>query len=167
MTPADVTPSRLRWRAGALALLIVAVDQLAKLWAVAALEGTAGRTILADVLRLDLARNSGAAFSFGAGRATWVFTLLAAAVVLGMIWFFPRLTGVRTRAAAVLLMGGATGNLIDRLVRSPGAGNGHVVDYIHVRNFPIFNVADICITVAAALFVLASLATGKPAEGQS
>jgi signal peptidase II len=86
-----------------------------------------------------------------------LFTLIAVAVVVVIVRTLPRL---RSRAWAVtlgLLLGGATGNLIDRLVRAPGVGRGWVVDFIHLPHFATFNVADSAITVGALLAVLLSL----------
>lgn len=137
--------------------VIVTADQLVKVAAVKELQHGNGVSLIGDWFSLVLTRNPGAAFSFGAGGSTWVFTLLAITVVAGTVWFFPRLSSATTRAAATLLIGGATGNLLDRLLRSPGFGKGHVVDYIKIGNFPIFNIADMSITAAAGLFVISAL----------
>lgn len=157
MTAPTASPGRARQSLLLAAVPLLALDQATKVIAVGTLEGGAGVRLLGDVLRLDLTRNSGAAFSFGAGGATWAFTVLAAGVVAGFIWYAPTLTGQRSRLAAALLVSGASGNLLDRLLRSPGPGRGHVVDFIHIRSFPIFNCADMCITAAACLFILVAL----------
>lgn len=139
-----------------LALVTVVLDATTKALVVARLEGHAPIHVLGDLLVLDASRNSGAAFSFAEG-ATIVFTLIAAVVVVVIVRTLPRL---RSRSWAVtlgLLLGGATGNLVDRLLRSPGFGRGWVVDFIHVRWFATFNVADSAITVGALLAVLLSL----------
>jgi signal peptidase II len=141
---------------------MVVVDQATKLLAVKHLEFHSGVAVLGDVLRLDLVRNSGAAFSLGAGGSTWLFTALAVLVVAGMLWSFPRIGTMRARIAAVLIMGGAAGNLIDRLLRAPGVGRGHVVDFVHIHGFPIFNVADMSITCGAVLFALTALWPHQP-----
>ena len=144
---------------------LIVLDQVTKAIAVARLEGASGVALLGDVLRLDLTRNSGAAFSFGAGGATWVFTVLAVGVVAAFIWYAPALTDPRSRLGAALLVAGASGNLIDRLFRSPGVGRGHVVDFIHIRDFPIFNCADMCITAAAFVFIVIALRPAARATG--
>lgn len=153
----EVPAAGLRRRALGYASAIVVADQLVKVFAVQQLQNSSGVSVLGEWLSFVLARNSGAAFSFGAGGATWVFTTLAIAVVVGTVWFFPRINDSRARTAATLLIGGASGNLLDRLFRSPGVGQGHVVDYIKIQDFPIFNIADMCITAAALLFVITSL----------
>jgi signal peptidase II len=146
-----------------LALLTVVLDAATKVLVVARLEGHAPVRLPGGVVTLEASRNSGAAFSFAEG-ATIVFTLIAAVVVVVIVRTLPRL---RSRAWAVtlgLLLGGATGNLIDRLLRSPGFGRGWVVDFIDVRWFASFNVADSAITVGALLAVLLS-ARGVEVDG--
>jgi signal peptidase II len=139
-----------------LALLTVALDAATKVLVVARLEGHEPVRLLGGVLTLEASRNSGAAFSFAQG-ATVVFTVIAAVVVVVIVRTLPRL---RSRAWAVtlgLLLGGAAGNLVDRLLRAPGVGRGWVVDFIHLEHFATFNVADSAITVGAVLAVLLSL----------
>ena len=157
MTVPTASPGRARRAVLLAAAPLIVLDQVTKAVAVARLEGASGVRLLGDVLRLDLTRNSGAAFSLGAGGATWAFTLLAAGVVVAFMVYAPALTGARSRLAAGLLVAGACGNLLDRLFRSPGFGRGHVVDFIHIRDFPIFNCADMCITAAACLFIVTAL----------
>jgi signal peptidase II len=139
-----------------LALLTVLLDAGSKALVVARLEGHPPVRLLGGLLSWQVSRNSGAAFSFAQG-ATVLFTLIAAAVVVVIVRTLPRL---RSRAWAVtlgLLLGGATGNLLDRLLRAPGVGRGWVVDFIHLPHFATFNVADSAITVGALLAVLLSL----------
>jgi signal peptidase II len=139
-----------------IALVTVALDAATKVLVVAHLEGRDPVHVLDDVLTLQVSRNSGAAFSFAQG-ATVLFTLIAAAVVVVIVRTLPRL---QSRAWAVtlgLLLGGAVGNLVDRLTRAPGVGRGWVVDFIHVEYFATFNVADSAITVGALLAVLLSM----------
>jgi len=139
-----------------LALLTVAVDAASKAVVVARLEGHDPIHLLGGLLTLEVSRNSGAAFSFAQG-ATVVFTLIAVAVVVVIVRTLPRL---RSRAWAVtlgLLLGGATGNLVDRLLRAPGVGRGWVVDFVHLKYFATFNAADSAITVGALLAVLLSM----------
>lgn len=139
-----------------LALLTVALDAATKVLVVARLEHREPVEVLGGLVTFDVSRNSGAAFSFAQG-ATVVFTVIAAVVVVVIIRTLPRL---RSRGWAVtlgLLLGGALGNLIDRLLRAPGVGRGAVVDFISLPHFATFNVADSAITVGAVLAVLLSL----------
>ncbi len=135
---------------------VLAVDQLTKVWAVAALSDRAPIHVVDGLLRLDLVRNSGAAFSMATG-STWVFTVIAIVVAVVIIRIARRLGSTGWAVALGLLLGGAVGNLVDRLTRSPGFGLGHVVDFIELPHFPVFNVADSCIVTAAALIALLGL----------
>jgi signal peptidase II len=127
---------------------VVAVDQLTKTWALSALAG--GPRHVLWTLQLNLSFNSGAAFGLGRGMAP---LLLAAGV--GVLLFLARysrhLTGTLPTVALALVVGGAAGNLVDRLVRGHG---GSVIDFIDFQWWPIFNVADMAIVVGASLLVL-------------
>jgi signal peptidase II len=139
-----------------LASLTIALDQVSKWLVVELLEGESPVRVLGGVLSLDVSRNSGAAFSFAQG-ATVIFTLVAAVVAVVIIRTLPRLRSTGWAVTLGLLLGGAVGNLIDRLFRAPGVGRGAVVDFLHVPHFATFNVADSAITVGAALAVLLSV----------
>lgn len=139
-----------------IALLTVTLDVATKLLVVATLEGKRTVELLGGLLTLRVSRNSGAAFSFAEG-ATVVFTLVAGAVVVVILRVLPRLRSMGWALTLGLLLGGAIGNLIDRLLRAPGAGRGAVVDFLSVPHFATFNVADSGITVGAVLAVLLSL----------
>ncbi|MDX6373231.1 MAG: signal peptidase [Nocardioidaceae bacterium] len=148
-------PSRARVRALLLAVfaLLYAVDQASKWLAVDRLTGKPDKHLVGDVLVLHLTRNAGAAFSTGTGY-TELFSCVAVAAVLVVLWLS---RGVRNAVWAIgfgLLLAGITGNLTDRLVRAPGVLRGHVVDFLMLPHWPIFNVADMCINVAAALILL-------------
>ena len=151
---ASSTPRRLWY----LALVIVAVpvyvaDQLTKAWATANLQPDQPRELIGSVLQLNLIRNSGAAFSIGTG-ATWILTAIACSVV-AFILFFARRLGSRGWALALgLLLAGSLGNLTDRMFRAPGPGRGHVVDFVQLPHYPIFNVADSAIVSAALLIAV-------------
>lgn len=135
------------------AAVAYALDQVTKALAVALLAPGEVVPLVGDLLGLRLVRNPGAAFSFASG-ATWVFTLIAAVVVVAVLRTARRL-GSRTWALALgLLLAGAAGNLTDRLLRAPGVARGHVVDFLELPNWPIFNIADTAICTAAALVVL-------------
>jgi signal peptidase II len=136
--------------------VVVIVDVVSKTLVVDRLEHRVGGLRLGPVLTLEVSRNSGAAFSFAQG-ATVVFTLVAVAVVVVIIRTASRLRSSAWALTLGLLLGGAVGNLLDRLLRAPGPGRGAVVDFIHVPHFAVFNAADSAITVGAVLAVLLSL----------
>jgi signal peptidase II len=104
--------------------------------------------IIEGVLQLRVLRNFGAAFSIGSG-ATWLFTAVAVVVTVVVVRTARTLTSSRWALALGALLGGALGNLIDRLLREPGGGRGGVVDYLDVPWFSVFNFADIALTFAA------------------
>lgn len=111
----------------------------------------------------SLHHNPGAAFSMGV-QLTVLLSVLALGVAIAMIgWVLPRVRTGLAAAACALLTAGVLGNLTDRLLRAPGPLRGHVVDFISVRWFAIFNVADICITSAAVLLVLWSIRNDRRA----
>ena len=135
---------------------VVVLDQVAKAIAVATLEGEPSVEVLGQWLQLTFVRNSGAAFSLAGS-----YTILISALAIGVSFFIVR--SARTLSStwwAVVLgaiLGGALGNLIDRLFRSPGPFRGHVVDFLQLPHCPIFNVADMSLVGAAILAVLLSL----------
>jgi signal peptidase II len=90
--------------------------------------------------------------------ATWLLTVVAIAVVVVIVRISRRLGSRGWAAALGFLLGGALGNLTDRLVRPPGVFRGHVIDFLEFPHWPIFNLADSSITVAAVLIALLSLA---------
>jgi signal peptidase II len=137
------------------ALITVALDAVTKLLVVEHLEGKRTVHVLGDALQLVVSRNSGAAFSFATGM-TFVFTAVAVAVVVYVARILPRLQSLLWALALGLIVGGALGNLVDRLTRAPGFGKGAVVDFLYVPHFATFNVADSGITVGAALAILLS-----------
>jgi signal peptidase II len=154
---ADVrsVPSRLRIRVllfGTFGVLY-AVDQATKWLAVDRLTGKPDRDLLGDLLVLHLTRNPGAAFSTGTSH-TELFTVLAVLAVLVVLWLSRRLGSRAWAIAFGFLLAGILGNLTDRIFRAPGVLRGHVVDFLMLPHWPIFNVADMCINVAAALILV-------------
>ncbi|WP_432496199.1 signal peptidase II [Kineococcus gypseus] len=139
-----------------LALSVYALDQVTKVLAVAHLEPGVRRPLLGEVLQLHLIRNPGAAFSFATG-ATWVFTAVALAVVVAVLVLARRLRSTGWAAALGFLLAGAAGNLTDRLLRQPGFARGHVVDFLELPSWPVFNVADASICCAAVLIAVMTL----------
>ena len=140
----------------AVALVALVLDVLTKVLVVAELEGQRTVELLGGQLLLRVSRNPGAAFSFAEG-ATVVFTLVAVIVVVVILRIARRLRSTPWALALGLLLGGASGNLVDRLLRSPGVGRGAVVDFIDFQVWPSFNVADSAIVCGGALAVVLSL----------
>ena len=138
------------------AATVLVADQATKAAAVATLEGKPARHLIGSVLQLSLVRNPGAAFSVGTGM-TIVFTAFAGVISVVIVRTARRLTHRGYALALGAMLGGALGNLIDRLFRWPGALRGHVVDFIELPNFPLFNVADSAIVCAAILIGVLSL----------
>ncbi len=129
------------------------IDFVTKAWALDSLSAQP-REIIGSLLRFTLVHNSGAAFSFATGF-TIGFSLLAFAVVIAVIYYAPKITSSGWRIAIGLLLGGVLGNLTDRIFREPSFLSGHVIDWIQIPNFPVFNIADIAISTAALIsFVL-------------
>lgn len=132
---------------------LLAADQLAKVWAVAALSDGRRIDLLGWVFGLRLTYNPGAAFGTG-GAFTPVITVIALVAALVVVRLSFR---VRDRFWAVglgCLLAGVVGNLCDRLFRAPGVFRGHVVDFLELPNWPIFNIADVCINVAAVVIIV-------------
>lgn len=135
-------------------------DFLTKIWALSALTSSP-RKILGTNLQLILVKNSGAAFSF-ATSFTILFSLLALAVVAAITYYAPRITSQGWLISLGLLLGGVLGNLTDRIFRQPGFLNGSVIDWIQIPHWPVFNMADSAITVAALFALSLSLRNISP-----
>ncbi len=141
----------------AVAIAVVTADRLAKLWALAELPAGVPVRVVGDLLIFQRVDNSGAAFSLASG-STWVFSIIATAVVVFLVWFARRIRSVAWAILFGLLLGGTLGNLIDRLTRPPGFGVGHVVDFLRIPVLQaIFNIADTAIVTSMCLFVLLTL----------
>jgi signal peptidase II len=140
-----------------LAAFVLAADQLTKWWAESALVANAPTIpVVGDLLGIRLIYNPGAALSIASGY-TWILTIVVTVVVVFIIRAIGRLGSRGWAAALGLLLGGAVGNLVDRLVREPGFARGHVVDFIDYAGFFVGNVADIAVVSAAVLIALLSL----------
>jgi signal peptidase II len=140
----------------AVAVTAFALDLISKTIVVATLSNRPPVRLLGGFLTLTLLRNPGAAFSIGTSM-TIVFTLIAAGVVIYIIRIARNLRSAAWAVTLGLLLGGASGNLGDRIFRSPGWFRGHVVDWIELPHWPVFNVADSCICCGGALVVLLAL----------
>lgn len=151
----DLPPLRLRTLL-TLAVVLFALDLLTKCIVVATITPGEPIPIIGDFARFALVRNPGAAFSMATGM-TWLLTLVALGVVIGVIRIGRKLRSLWWAIGLGMVLGGAVGNLADRLFRAPGPLQGHVVDFIAVGSFPVFNVADSSIVCGAALLVVATL----------
>jgi signal peptidase II len=147
------TPARHRLLFVAVAVGAYALDLATKLLAVAHLRPDRPVDVVGGLLRLDLVRNPGAAFSTGTSY-TLVLSVIAL-VAAGVVIRFGRRLGDRVWAVALgLLLAGVCGNLTDRVFREPGFLRGHVVDFLELPHWPVFNVADMLIDAAVVLIIL-------------
>ena len=134
---------------------VLALDQLSKWWVQQVMPGRAPIEVVGDWLQITYARNPGAAFSLG-GSFTIVLSVVAITVAVVIVRMASRLGSIAWAVALGGILGGALGNLTDRLLREPGPFRGHVVDWIAVPNYPVFNVADSAIFCSAALMIYLS-----------
>lgn len=134
------------------AAIVLALDIVTKVLAVKLLTPGEPVSIVGDTITWTLVRNSGAAFSMATGY-TWVLTLVATAVVAGIVWMGRRLVSPWWAVGLGMILGGALGNLVDRFFRSPGPLRGHVVDFLSIGWWPVFNVADPAVVGGAILLV--------------
>ncbi len=153
-SPDRVGPTR--WVVAGIATIIL-LDQLTKAWAVSHLaEGP--KHVFGDTVELSLTRNGGSAFSRFQG-ITPVLAIGAIIVTIVLARVLRRANDRLLIIALTLLLGGALGNLMDRIFRTPGFLRGHVVDFVAVGWWPVFNVADSCVTIGAILLIICSLRT--------
>jgi signal peptidase II len=142
---------------------LYAADQLSKR---AALDNLAGRgdvQVVGEVLQLHLTRNPGAAFSLGTDL-TVVLTCLAIVATAVVLWVSRRVVDRLWALGLGAMLAGITGNLTDRMLREPAPFHGHVIDFLKLPNWPIFNVADIAINIGA-LLVLVQVVRGVRLDG--
>jgi signal peptidase II len=147
----------------AVAVAVLLADVVSKTLVVHELGDREPVTLLGGLLTLRLVRNPGAAFGVAQGL-TIAFTVVAAAVVVVILRLSRRLRSTAWAVALGLVLGGAVGNLTDRVFRAPGPGRGHVVDFLELPHWPVFNLADSAIVSAAVLMVLLS-ARGSSYDG--
>jgi signal peptidase II len=162
----QVERRRLRLLVALVAVTGLTADLVTKIIAVTQLEPLASVRLLGGLLTLRLIRNPGAAFSQGQ-RFTYVFAI-AGIVVLTfvIIKLVPRIGHPAWAVAIGLLCAGVAGNLTDRLFRPPGVLRGHVIDFLELPYWPIFNVADMCITAAAIMIIFLSVVKGISITGE-
>ncbi|GAA2782062.1 signal peptidase II [Saccharopolyspora taberi] len=161
-------PRRLLALVFGIAAVALGLDVVSKIAVVANLEGEPPVELLGGLVYLDVLRNPGAAFSLATGM-TWLLAVLAIVVVGVIVWLSRKLRSTGWAIGLGLVLGGACGNLVDRIFRAPGPLQGHVVDFISVlapggRFYPVFNLADSAIVCGGALVVLLSL-LGRDYDG--
>ncbi len=154
---------------GVTALVIIGFDQLTKYWAQEYLlprrvAGEGPIEFLGGFLKFTYTENTGAAFSMGTG-ITWVFTLIAIAVVFVIFRYARKLASLPWALALGGLLGGSLGNLIDRMFRAPGPFQGFVVDFIQLPYWAIFNLADMAV-VTSGIGIAILLVRGVPIDGK-
>lgn len=165
VAPTSPRRRRLLILLASITVVVLVVDQLSKVWALDNVSPDVRRVLVGDLLGLQLVFNSGAALSIATGQ-TWLLTIVAVAVIVFIVRASRRIGSRGWAIALGLLLGGALGNLMDRLFRAPGFGRGHVVDFIAYWNVFVGNVADIAIVVAAVMIVYLA-ATGVHIDGTS
>lgn len=146
------------------AALVWATDFVSKNWALHALAGKEPRKIIGDFLKLTFTKNSGAAFSLATG-GTFFLAAFAILVILAIGYWAPRITSRRWGIVLGLVLGGTLGNLSDRILRAnvgTGAMKGQVIDWIQLPHWPVFNLADTSIVIAAALASYLSIGNIAP-----
>jgi len=155
-TKAHTWRPALLWVFAGFAVFAYAFDQLTKLWVTSTMVEGERIPVLPPLLHWYYIRNSGAAFSIGE-NVTWVFTIVMAAVSVVILFQVRRLGSVCWSLALGLLLGGALGNLTDRLFREPSFAMGHVVDFIQLPNFAIFNIADSAVVSGVVIICLLTI----------
>ena len=140
-----------RWRTLlSVAWFIWILDLATKAWAVSQLSHRGSIKIVGSFFQLNFVRNSGAAFSFATG-ATFLLSIFGVIVLTTIIYFAPQITSRGWAIVLGLVLGGVLGNLSDRIFRDPGFLRGHVIDWMQLPHWPIFNIADSAIVCAAGL----------------
>ena len=135
------------------AIVLYAGDVVTKIIAVERLSGRADVPVIGDFLQLHLTRNPGAAFSTGT-QFTVALSCVAVVAVVVVLWLSRRIGSVAWACALGALFAGIAGNLTDRILRDPGPFRGHVIDFLMLPNWPVFNMADICINIGAGLVLV-------------
>ncbi len=144
-----------------LGAIVWALDLSTKIWAVDNLSQRDPVKVIGSLLQLTYLRNSGAAFSLGQGFTAF-FSLFAITVFIVIIFFASRITSKGWSWVLGLTMGGVLGNLTDRIFRDPGFLRGHVIDWIEIPRWPVFNIADSAIVVAACIAIVLSFRNIPP-----
>lgn len=140
------------------AVVVFMFDRITKILVVENLPLNTPTPFIGELLRLRFVENPGAAFGLGGGM-TWIFAIIASAVVVFLVIFARRIRSLGWAVVFGLLLGGVLGNLFDRLTRGgENFGQGHVIDFLELWGFPaIFNIADVGIVSSMALFIILTL----------
>nr|WP_193387613.1 signal peptidase II [Corynebacterium aurimucosum] len=163
----DRVSQKRRSKTGLIAAVVIAValvDQAVKQIMLSILNEGEPLPVIGDWFRFTLLFNPGAAFSMGGEGSTWLFTTIQLVFVLGVAVAAPRITHSGQAVGLALIAGGALGNFADRIFRAPGFWFGHVVDYISVGSFAVFNIADAAITCGVVLFIITMVLEERKAE---
>lgn len=150
-----------RWRTlFGVAWAVWIIDLATKIWAVENLSYRSNIKVVGEFFQLTYVRNPGAAFSFASG-ATVFLSLFSLLVMLAILHYSPKITSRGWAVVLGLVLGGILGNMVDRIFREPGILRGHVIDWLQLPNWPVFNVADMAI-VSAALISMVLTARNIP-----
>jgi signal peptidase II len=150
-----------RWRTlFGVAWTVWIFDLATKIWAVENLSYRSNIKVIGEFFQLTYVRNPGAAFSFASG-ATVFLSLFSLSVMIVILYYSPQITSRGWAVVLGLVLGGILGNMVDRIFREPGVLRGHVIDWLQLPNWPVFNIADMAI-VAAALISMVLTARNIP-----
>jgi signal peptidase II len=141
---------------GGVGLLVLGLDQLTKMLALQHLTPGEPVNVIGSLLKFNLIRNPGAAFSLGSDF-TPVISAIQIIVAIGVVWLSRKLGSIGWAVAFGFLFGGAVGNITDRIFREPSPFHGRVVDFLQTPHWAIFNVADMAVTSAAILLVIQTM----------
>jgi signal peptidase II len=150
-----------RWRTlFGVAWAVWIIDLATKIWAVENLSYRSNIKIIGEFFQLTYVRNPGAAFSFASGATVFlsIFSLLA---MIAILHYSVKITSRGWAVVLGLVLGGILGNMVDRIFRDPGVLRGHVIDWLQLPNWPVFNIADMAI-VSAALISMVLTARNIP-----
>ena len=153
---------------GLVALAVILIDLGVKEWTTSTIAHREPLKVLGGLIYVIYTRNSGAAFSMFPNQ-TWIFPIIATGVIAWLLWMIKGTASTAWAVALGLVLGGAAGNLGDRIFRAPGPFQGHVVDMFsflddHAGHFPVFNIADSALTCGVILAVLLEF-TGRRRDG--
>ena len=137
------------------------LDLATKIWAVNNLSYKSNVKVIGEFLQLTFVRNPGAAFSFAAG-ATIFLSLFSLIVMVVVLYYSPKITSRGWAVVLGLVLGGILGNMVDRIFREPGVLRGHVIDWLQLPNWPVFNIADMAIVTAALLSMVLTVRNIPP-----
>ena len=126
------------------------IDLATKIWAVNNLSYKSNVKVIGEFFQLTFVRNPGAAFSFAAD-VTVFLSIFSLIVMIAVLYYAPRITSRGWAVVLGLVLGGILGNMVDRIFREPGVLRGHVIDWLQLPNWPVFNIADTAIVIAALL----------------